>query len=242
MATYRDQGIVLRTWKLGEADRILNVLTLGRGKVRAVAKGVRRTGSRLGGRLEPFSHVDLQLYEGRNLDVISQVETVDPHGHIREDYALSMAATTMVEPVDVLAQEGTRDNPLFLLLRSGLRALDAQPPDPGVFVDAFLLRVAGVAGFHVFTQSCAICRRPGDHRWLSVNRGGLVCRDCAPTGTRAVDEDTLRRVRVLASDAWMELPALADGSDAQRTASSFARAFVEHHLDIRLRAWDLLPR
>ncbi|HKJ56955.1 MAG TPA: DNA repair protein RecO, partial [Nitriliruptoraceae bacterium] len=72
MATYRDQGIVLRTHKLGETDRILTLMTQGRGKVRAVAKGVRRPGSRFGGRLEPYSHVDLLLYEGRSLDVVTQ--------------------------------------------------------------------------------------------------------------------------------------------------------------------------
>lgn len=242
MAVYREQGIVLRTWKLGEADRICNVLTQGRGKVRAVVKGVRRTSSRIGGRLEPFTHVDLQLYEGRNLDVVQQAETIAAHGNIRDDYALSMSATTMVEPVDALAQEGTRDNALFLLLRQGLQALDAQPPDPSVFVDAFLLRVARVAGFHVFTDACAACRRPGDLGWLSVTRGGTLCRECAAGGARAVDVETLRRVRLLAQDGWAALPALADGSDAQRTASSFARAFLEHHLDLRLRAWEMIPR
>ncbi len=242
MATYREQGIVLRTWKLGEADRIVNLFTQGRGKVRAVVKGVRRTTSRMGGRLEPFAHVDLELYEGRNLDIVQQAETIATHGHIRDDYGLSMAATTMVEPVDAMAQEGTRDNALFLLLRAGLQSLDAAPPDPGVFVDAFLLRVARVAGFHVFVDSCAACRTVGEHTWLSVNRGGTLCVDCATGAARAVDEDTMRRIRVLAGDSWAALPDLADGSDAQRTAASFARAFLEHHLDLRLRAWDHIPR
>ncbi len=243
MAVYREQGIVLRTWKLGEADRIVSLLTQGRGKVRAVVKGVRRTGSRIGGRLEPFSHVDLQLYEGRNLDIVQQAETIVAHGHIRDDYGRSMAATTMVEPVDVIAQEGTRDNALFLLLRQGLQALDAEPPDPTVFVDAYLLRLARVAGFHVFVDACAACRGSAELGHLSVTRGGVLCRDCAGEGAaRAVDADTLARVRRLADGGWAELPALADGSDAHRTASSFARAFVEHHLDLRLRAWELIPR
>ncbi len=242
MATYREQGIVLRTWKLGEADRIVNVLTQGRGKVRAVVKGVRRTTSRIGGRLEPFTHVELQLYEGRNLDIVQQAETIAAHGNIRDDYGLSMAATTMVEPVDALAQEGSRDNALFLLLRAGLQSLDAMPPDPGVFVDAFLLRAARVAGFHVFVDACASCRQAGDHHWLSVNRGGALCADCATGAARAVDADTMARIRVLAGDGWADLPALADGTDAERTASSFARAFLEHHLDLRLRAWELIPR
>jgi DNA repair protein RecO (recombination protein O) len=242
VATYREQGIVLRTWKLGEADRIVNLFTQGRGKVRAVVKGVRRTGSRIGGRLEPFTHVDLQLYEGRNLDVVNQAETIAAHGRIRDDYGRSMAANVLVEVVDALAQEGTQDLPLFLLLRAGLQALDAEPPDPSVFVDAFLLRATGVAGFPVHLDACAGCRAVGEHRHLSVNRGGVLCSDCASIGARAIDAGSLDRVRTLATGSWVALPALADGTDAQRTASSFARVYAEHHLGIRLRAWDLIPR
>jgi DNA repair protein RecO (recombination protein O) len=241
VAVYRDQGIVLRTYKLGETDRIIHLLTQGRGKVRAVAKGVRRPGSRFGGRLEPFGHVDLQLYEGRNLDVINQVELLASHRHVREDYARSAAANVMAELTDVVAQVGERDNALFLLLRAGLQALDACPPDPAVFADAFLLRVANLVGFHVFTDACAICRAPGPHAFLSVTRGGTLCANCAPSGTKAVSPGVIAVVALLASREWTTLPA-AVSADGWPHASVFARAFVEHHLDRRLKSWDLLPR
>src|SRR5437870_3852965 len=94
---YREHGIVLRSVKLGETDRIVTFLTEGRGKVRGVAKGVRRPGSRFGARLEPTSHVALQLYEGRNLDVVTQVETVDANRRLREDYAAFTQAVAMLE-------------------------------------------------------------------------------------------------------------------------------------------------
>ncbi|MFA9446951.1 DNA repair protein RecO [Egicoccus sp. AB-alg6-2] len=244
MATYRDQGIVLRSYKLGETDRIVHLCTQGRGKVRAVAKGVRRPGSRFGGRLEAFSHVDLQLYEGRNLDVVNQAELIAPHARVREDFALSACASTMTELADLVAQEGERDNALFLLLRAGLQALDAAPPEPAVFVDAFLLRLASIVGFHAFTEACAVCRTPGRHAFLSVKAGGTLCAACAPTGTRAVDQDVIEAVRLLgAPGEWAALPALArDRPDAQRTAASYVRAFVEHHLDRRLRSYELVPR
>ena len=78
MSLYRDQGVVLRTIKLGETDRIVTILTQGHGKIRAVAKGIRKTGSRFGARLEPTSHVALQCYRGRSdLDIVTQVETID---------------------------------------------------------------------------------------------------------------------------------------------------------------------
>jgi DNA repair protein RecO (recombination protein O) len=244
MATYREQGIVLRTYKLGETDRILHLLTQGRGKVRAVAKGVRRPGSRFGGRLEPFGHVDLQLYEGRSLDVVSQAELLAPHARIREDFARSACASVLVELTDAVAQEGERDNALFLLLRSALQALDAGPDDPAVFVDAFLLRLASTVGFHAFVDACAVCRTPGPHAFLSVKAGGTLCAGCAPPGTRAVDAEVVEAVRTLAAAGeWTTLPALArERPVARRTAASYARSFVEHHLDRRLRSYDLVPR
>ena len=89
MALYRDHGIVLRTHKLDEADRIITFMTERHGKVRAVAKGVRKTKSKFGARLEPTSHVALQLYEGRELDIVTQAESVDHFKAIREDLDLS---------------------------------------------------------------------------------------------------------------------------------------------------------
>lgn len=241
MATYREQGIVLRTVKLGETDRILHLLTQGRGKVRAVAKGVRRPGSRFGGRLEPYGHVDLLLYEGRNLDVVQQADLIASHANVRAEFATSTAAAVLAELVDAVATEGERDNRLFLLLRSGLQALEAGPPDPSVFVDAFLLRVAAAVGFHAFTTRCAACRAAGPHAFLSVVRGGALCADCAPTGTRAVSATTIDLVDLLVSDRWTELAHVVDSPD-RRTAGSFARSFAEHHLDRRLKAYDLVPR
>ena len=105
MNLYREQGVVLRTWKLGEADRIVVLLTQGEGKVRAVAKGVRKTKSRFGGRLEPFSHVDLSLYRGRELDIVTQAEVITPFRFLREDYDRVVAGTAMLEAVDQVAQE-----------------------------------------------------------------------------------------------------------------------------------------
>ncbi|MEX0835967.1 MAG: DNA repair protein RecO [Nitriliruptor sp.] len=244
MATYREQGIVLRTYKLGETDRIVHLLTQGRGKVRAVAKGVRRPGSRFGGRLEPYSHVDLQLYEGRNLDTINQVELIAPHAAVRADHGLSAAAAAMCELTDQIAQEGERDNALFLLLRAGLQTLEAGPLEPAVFVDAFLLRASSIAGFRCFAGACAICGRPGPHAFLSVKVGGTLCPDHAPTGTRAVGPEVVALLDLLVSPGeWAALPgAVAAAPDAHRIAGSYVRAFVEHHLNRQLRSYGLVPR
>ena len=242
MSLYREQGIVLRTYKLGETDRIVILLSQGRGKVRAVAKGVRRPGSKFGGRLEPYSHVDLQLYEGRTLDIINQAELIEPFAPVRADYALSACAATMVEAADGVAQEDERNVPLFLLLRAGLQALQAQPPYPAIFVDAFLLRLAAASGFHLFVDACAHCRRPGPHAYLSVALGGTLCRDCAPSGSRALDPATVALVGLLAGNDWVSLLAAAEDVPRRREAAGFVRAFVEHHIDKRLRSYPLVPR
>ena len=241
---YRDRGIVLRTHRLGETDRILTLLLQGRGKVRAVAKGVRRPGSRIGGRVEPFSHVDLELHEGRSLDIVRQVETIDAHDSLRVDDRLHAAASVMVELVDVVAAEGQRDQALLRQLQAGLAALEADPESASVFVDAFLLRATSIVGFPVLTGAFARCRAPGPHARLSVVGGGTLCDDCGGDGTRQVDSDVIEAVRLLGDDgSWQALPALArEHPEARATAGSYARAFVEHHLDRRLRSYDALER
>jgi DNA repair protein RecO (recombination protein O) len=131
---YRDDGVVLRTQKLGEADRIITLLTRHNGRVRAVAKGVRRTKSRFGARLEPFTHVDVMIHPGRSLDVVTQAEVIRAYGtRLVADYPKYTAGTAMLETAErftpVEKEPAIRQ---FLLLVGGLRALgDAAPPaDP----------------------------------------------------------------------------------------------------------------
>ena len=138
MAIRHDQGIVLRGYPFGEADRVVVLLSPNNGKLRTVAKGVRKTKSRFGGRLEPFSHVDLVLYEGRNLDTITQVTMIEPFHHLRADLDKVVAAGTMVEVADAVAQEDESSIRLFLLLQRGLRTIDVGDLHPDL-VSAFLL-------------------------------------------------------------------------------------------------------
>src|SRR3954454_21292169 len=127
MSLYRDEAVVVRTYRLGEADRIIVLFTKARGKVRAVAKGVRKTTSRFGARLEPTTHVALQLYEGRNLDTITQAETVDHFRAIRDDLDRLTRATSLLEVVDAIVQEGEDDHRVHQMLLGALRTLEAQP-------------------------------------------------------------------------------------------------------------------
>jgi recombinational DNA repair protein (RecF pathway) len=159
VSLYRDDGIVLRTQKLGEADRIISILTRRNGRIRAVAKGVRRTKSRFGARLEPFTHVDLLLYTGRSLDVITQAETVRPYGEpLAADYPRYTSGTAMLETAERFTP--VEKEPLirqFLLLIGGLRALGEAEHDPRLVLDAYLLRTLAVAGYAPALDECAVC-------------------------------------------------------------------------------------
>src|SRR3954453_7546550 len=125
MPLYRDEAIVVRTYRLGEADRIVVLFTKARGKVRAVAKGVRKTTSRFGARLEPTTHVALQLYEGRNLDTITQAESLDHFRAIRDDLDRIARASSLLEAVDHITEEREPNIRLFAMLLGALRALAA---------------------------------------------------------------------------------------------------------------------
>lgn len=244
MPTFRDRGVVLRSYKLGETDRIVHLFLQEHGKVRAVAKGVRRPGSRFGARLEPYSYVDVQLYAGRNLAIVQQVELIDSHRQIRAEFATSVAASVIAEFVDVTSLDNERDPVLLDLTRAVLMALALTPEEPAVFLDAFLLRGAAVHGFQVTVGACARCTTAGQHAFLSVRHGGLLCADCAPAGARAVEWPVMEVLMALqATGQWVGLSQLvARDPEAYRTAASYVRAFVEHHLDRRLRGYDTVPR
>ena len=163
---YRDEGIVLRTQKLGEADRIITVLARRTGRIRAVAKGVRRTKSRFGARLEPFTHVDLQLYARRSLDIITQAETLRPYGErLAGDYPRYTAGVAMLETAERFTPE-EKEPALrqFLLLVGGLRTLGAREHDPRLVLDAYLLRSLAVAGYAPVPAGVRAVRGPAGRR------------------------------------------------------------------------------
>ena len=159
---YRDEGVVLRTQKLGEADRIITVLTKRNGRVRAVAKGVRRTRSKFGATVEPFSHVDLQLYVGRSLDIVNQAESLMSYGEsLATDYPRWTAGTAVLETAERLtAEEKEPALRLFLLVIGALRALTEGEKDPSLVLDAFFLRAMSVAGTPRPSTSAPAAVRP----------------------------------------------------------------------------------
>ena len=163
MKLYRDEAIVLRTHDLGEADRIITFFSRRHGKMRGVAKGVRRTKSRFGARLEPFSMVDLQLYEGRTLDVVTEAATLNPYGRsIGRDYDAYTCACVIAEVADKLAAiEEEPDQAHYLLLHGAIHALATAAHRPALVVDSYILRAMALHGWGLSLYECAVCGRGG---------------------------------------------------------------------------------
>jgi DNA repair protein RecO (recombination protein O) len=239
---YRDEGVVLRTQKLGEADRIITLLTRSHGRVRAVGKGVRRTRSKFGARLEPFTHVDLQVYEGRSLDVVQQAETITSYGdHIVDDYPRYTAGTAMLETAERLAAEEKEPaTQQFLLIVGGLRTLADASHAPGLVLDAFLLRSLAVAGYAASFEDCARCTRPGPHPFFNVAAGGVVCASCRPPGSVSPAHETVTLLAALLTGDW----AAADAADQRhrREGSGLVAAYLHWHLERGLRSLPLVER
>jgi len=240
MGLYRDQGVVLRTIKLGEADRIVTLLTQVHGKVRAVAKGVRKTGSRFGARLEPTSHVAIQLYEGRSLDVITQAESLDVFRPLRERYDVLTHAVAMLEVVDQVAQERERNLALYRMLVGALRTL-SQEPSPLV-TPAFLWKLLSLEGFHPVLDGCASCGAGPEHLVsFDLAEGGALCRTCTEPGAAPVSAETFVLMRRILGGGLRGALTEPDGPAARQVEWLALRA-VEYHLERRLRSAALLER
>ena len=242
MGLYRDEGVVLRTQKLGEADRIVTVLTRSHGRVRAVGKGVRRTRSKFGSRLEPFTHVDLQLYEGRSLDVVQQAETLASYGdEVVGDYARYTAGTAMLETAErMTAEEKEPATQQFLLLVGGLRTLARGEHSAGLVLDAFLLRSLAVAGYAASFVDCARCAAPGPHPFFHIAAGGVVCAGCRPGGSATPSPQTLDLLAALLTGDW----GTSDASEPRhrREGSGLVAAYLQWHLERSLRSLPLVER
>lgn len=242
MSLYRDEGIVLRAQKLGEADRIVTLLTRQHGKVRAVAKGVRRTSSKFGSRLEPFMLVDAQLYTGRSLDIVTQVETIAPFGRpICADYALYTSGTAMLETAERLVEaEQEPAVQQYTLLVAAVRSLAEGAHAPGLVLDAYLLRALAVAGWAPSFADCARCGAPGPHRSFAVASGGAVCAACRPPGATSPAPETFVLLAALLSGAWEVAEASTDRH--RREANGLVAAFAQFHLERGLRSLRMVER
>lgn len=246
MSLYREDAVVLRSFRLGEADRIIVLLGATRGKIRAVAKGVRKTKSRFGGRLEPTSHLSLLVYESRRpmtdqhqsrLDTITQAETIDSFRVVREDLSRLGKAMALVEAVDQVSVEAHPDRRLYSMLVGALRALAER--DSALMVPAFYLKVLAGEGALTSMDGCATCGQDlvGDGPvGFDVGHGGALCARCAgAVAAPVMSGEALELVRMVLGGALagaLEEPASRATVEVQRLATRS----LEHHIERRLRS------
>lgn len=234
MPTYRDEAVILRTHKLGEADRIVTMLSRQHGKVRAVAKGVRRTSSKFGARLEPFMVADVQLYQGRSLDIVQQAESLGSYGaSIAGEYDRFTAANAMVETADRLTDAETTPDQ-YLLLVGGLRALSRGEHAPRSILDSYLLRVMALSGWAPSLGDCARCGRAGPHGFFVAQLGGVVCADDAPAGSQRIAPSTVVLLNALLAGDWVLIDQ-APPADAAAASGTIA-AYAQWHLERGIRS------
>ena len=233
---------MLRQHKLGEADRIVTLLTRDHGLVRAVAKGVRRTRSKFGSRLEPFAHIDVQLHPGRNLDIVTQVVSIDAFAtDIVNDYGRYTSGCAILETAERLSGEERNPMPALQRLTVGaLRAVADGSRPRELVLDAYLLRAMGIAGWAPAITECARCAAPGPHRAFHVAAGGSVCVHCRPSGSVTPPQGVLDLMAALHDGDWEFAQDSPAGHRSQ--ASGLVAAHLQWHLERQLRTLPLVER
>jgi DNA repair protein RecO (recombination protein O) len=231
----KTEAVVLRSLRYGEADRILHLYTPRRGRVGAIAKGVRRARSRFGGRLEPFFRLNLVLHEGRSdLLTVTSAETVAAHPRLREDARALDSAARACDAVARLFETADPHPEVFNLLCNELALLEA---DRGNATRAnqlaFRLKLLLAAGLAPALGSCASCGEADHLTGFSGAAGGVVCSACE-AGSFALDEEAHEfLVQALGRPLAQAPPA---GERALRQAERAVAETVEHHAGVRLRA------
>ena len=237
---YRDVGVVLRTYKLRESDRIVVVMTEEHGKVRAVAKGVRKTKSKFGARLEPMSHVRLLLYRGRELDIVSQADSVEPLAPLLSSLDRASQGMAAIEAVDQLGLE-REPNPRLYRMAVGVLRTIAERPAP-LNVPAFYWKLLAAEGLEPQLDVCVRCGEGEPDAQLvalDLNEGGMVCRACR-SGT-SVSPAALAIMRDILGGRLNEALALEE-SPATHEVGALATRALEHHIERRLRAVAMFER
>ena len=238
MPNYRDEAVVLRTHKLGEVDRILTLLTRQHGQIRAVAKGIRKTTSRFGGRLEPFTIVDLQLYEGKNLDTVTQAEQLASYGtKIIEDYQRYTIASAIVEAAERLTREVSSEKH-YLLVVGALRSLAQTDIEPDQILDSYLLRSLSLSGWVPALDSCISCGAAPTV--FSVQTGAVTCGACSIPGSISIGSDGISHMKNLIAGNWDEVAKFSNL--ARKSVSGSIAAYTQWQLERGLKSMNFVER
>ena len=259
---YRTEAVVLRRQDFGEADRVLTLYSPWRGKFRAIAKGVRRPKSRLGGHVELFTHVNVLVAQGRNLDIITQAEAIRPYQHIRDDLWKATYACYVAELVDRFTEDHLENAPIFDLLLSAFAFLDEvetpssaggavrESGEAGSLVEtamrSFELKLLGHLGYTPELYQCVQCHEKlvaGDNRFSS-SAGGMVCASCGAVvpGARRASVNAIKAMRVMSREPFGVFRRLRLSTEDALDIEGALRAHIGYILERQLRTGEFLDR
>jgi len=245
MATYRVEGIIIKRTDFSEADRILTVFTKDHGKISVLAKGVKKVTSKKAGHVDLLNHSLLVLAEGRNLNVLTEAETVDPFRGIKEDLGKSGLGYYIAEFINEFLGEEQANYSLFRLMLMALSYLDGADEDRApLLVRAFELKALGELGFAPEMRRCARCGGPlswGGGNGFSPSLGGVVCGQCIADGFPA-GKAVLGVLRGLAEESWHKINRMKIEREEREKAGELLRMYVEYLLEKRLKSTDLLEK
>ena len=243
LRTYRADALVLKSVPLGEADLLVTLFSREAGKVRAVAKGARRSTAKLVGHLEPLTVTRLALSRGRSLDVVSQAETLENFTSLKTDLAAVSRGLQVAELVDGFGSESSPNEPLYQLALSTLSAIGQAPGDDLPLLH-FQLHLLAVSGLLPELRNCVECRRdiePDRHRY-SADGGGVFCPDCTPdqAGLRPLSLRALKVLRLLSRSHAADLPTLSLDPALTRELKAILTGTVQYWLDKEIRTNSFL--
>jgi DNA repair protein RecO (recombination protein O) len=241
--SYRSQAIILGHKDYGEADRILKVFTFEKGKITAIAKGVRRIRSRKAGHLEPFTRVTLLLAKGRNMDIVTQAETVDNYPGLRMDLQRVGYASYVIEVLDRFTYEEGQNIGIFRLLANTLKRLESHPT-PTTVVHYYELRLLDLVGFRPQLFECVDCGKPirAEDQYFSPLAGGVACPRCGKARPEAwpVSQDTLRYFRHLQRSTWDQVEELTIPESVEPVLGDLIQRYISYILERKLNTPEFL--
>jgi DNA repair protein RecO (recombination protein O) len=242
---YRTQAIVLRRTDFGEADRLLTVFTPDRGKLKLIAKGARKPTSRKSGHVELFSHGQFMVAVGRNLDIVTQAETLEPFLPLREDLVRTTYAYYVAELADAFTAERDENRPLFALLKDVLGWL-CTAEDLRLAVRYYELHLLGLAGYQPQLFVCGGCKRQlePESNYLSAAEGSVFCPDCGHgrVGASELSVSTLKVLRFLQTREWDTCRLLRLSSASHDQVERIMDHYITYHLERRLKSVDFIHR
>jgi DNA repair protein RecO (recombination protein O) len=242
---YKTEAIVLRQRKLGEAGKIITLYTPNYGKLEAVAKGVRRPKSRLGGHLEVLTHSTVMLAQGRNLDVVSQAQTVESFAPLRGDLHRLSRALYTAELVDRFSPEGAESYQVFQLLVATLRRL-ATARNVDTVVRYLEMQLLTLSGFQPQLARCVNCEQPlaATPNYFSPAAGGVLCPSCGPeaAGSRTLSLNALKVMRLLQSGSFAEVSRVRVNPALAQEIEMHLRAYLIHVLERDVRSAAFIDR